>query len=56
MLSPPIGDVTLVFTDIEGSTQLWQRLADEFERILGLHREVIRACIAAHNGYEVKTG
>ena len=55
MRSPPTGDVTLVFTDIEGSTRLWQHLSGRFETILGHHQVVMRTCLAAHHGYEVKT-
>jgi len=51
----PTGTVTLVFTDIQGSTALWERYGNDFQGILDLHHEVIRASIAKHNGYEVKT-
>jgi len=51
----PTGTVTLVFTDIQGSTALWERYGDDFQSILDLHHEVIRASIAKHEGYEVKT-
>lgn len=54
-MSPPTGDVTLVFTDIEGSTKLWQRYPRAFESVLAIHHRVIRACIQAEGGYEVKT-
>lgn len=55
MRSPPTGDVTLVFTDIEGSTRLWQLLSGGFQTILRHHHIVMRTCLAAHHGYEVKT-
>jgi len=52
---PPTGTVTLVFTDIQGSTALWERLGDRFAESLDLHDQIMRAGIAAHAGYEVKT-
>ncbi len=51
----PIGTVTLMFTDIEGSTQLWERLGDRFLAILHIHDALIRESFAHYRGYEVKT-
>jgi predicted ATPase/class 3 adenylate cyclase len=52
----PIGTVTFLFTDIEGSTKLAQALpADAWSAILGRHRALIRAAIAAGGGHEEKT-
>src|SRR5688572_24344948 len=50
---PPSGQVTFLFTDIEGSTRLYQRLGDAFERILDRHRQLCREAFAAHDGVEV---
>jgi class 3 adenylate cyclase len=52
---PPAGSVTLLFTDIEGSTRLLERLGTRYDRVLDEHREIVRAAIAAHDGYEVRT-
>jgi len=50
----PTGTVTLLFTDIEGSTQLLARLgATRYAELLAQHRSVVREAIAAHRGYEV---
>ena len=49
------GAACIVFTDIKGSTQLWELCHDGMTVGLHLHNEVIRSCIVAHNGYEVKT-
>ena len=54
-MSSPTGTVTLVFTDIQGSTELWERLGIAFQPILDLHNRIFREAIAAHGGYEVKT-
>jgi class 3 adenylate cyclase/predicted ATPase/tetratricopeptide (TPR) repeat protein len=51
----PTGWVTLVFTDIQGSTLLWERLGDAFHNALEVHDRAMRDAIAAHSGYEVKT-
>ena len=50
MITPPTGEVTLVFTDIEGSTKLWQQWAGLFESVLATHHNVIRHCIRAEGG------
>ena len=52
----PTGTVAFLFTDIEGSTALAQRLAGErWRALLARHRDLIRASIAAHGGVEVAT-
>jgi predicted ATPase/class 3 adenylate cyclase len=56
MSSLPTGTLTLLFTDIEGSTRLLQRIgASEYARSLGRHHQVMRAAIADCAGVEVKT-
>jgi len=50
----PSGRVTLVFTDIEGSTRLLERLgADAYREALAGHRGIVRGACARHQGYEV---
>lgn len=51
----PAGTVTFLFTDIEGSTTLLQRLRDRYETVLGRHRDVLRAAFATWHGREVGT-
>ena len=51
----PTGTVTLLFTDIQGSTQLLNRLGDEYASVLDAHREILRAAFSAHDGHEVDT-
>jgi predicted ATPase/class 3 adenylate cyclase/Tfp pilus assembly protein PilF len=54
MVVQPTGTVTLLFSDIEASTRLLERLgADPYGRVLERHRELLRAAFAAHEGYEV---
>jgi class 3 adenylate cyclase len=51
----PVGTVALVFTDIQGSTKLWEQNADVARHSLRAHDAVMRAAIHRHGGYEVKT-
>jgi class 3 adenylate cyclase len=47
--------ITLMFTDIEGSTSLTQRLGDEgAQRLLQKHNETVRGALESYNGKEVK--
>lgn len=49
----PRGPLTLVFTDIEGSTRLLRALGPHYPAQLAAHRRILRACFAAHCGVEV---
>jgi len=52
----PSGTVTLVFTDIEGSTRLLEQLGvDAYRAALAEHRRVVRDACARDDGYEVDT-
>jgi predicted ATPase/class 3 adenylate cyclase len=52
----PTGEVTFLFTDIEGSTKLVDRLGTAAWRpILARHRELVRAALAAQEGIEIAT-
>ena len=52
----PTGTVTLLLTDIEGSTRLLNRLgAEGYALAQHEHREVLREAFQAHNGAEVDT-
>jgi predicted ATPase/class 3 adenylate cyclase len=51
----PGGTVTLLFTDIEGSTRLLQRLGERYAGVLAEHQRLLRAAFAAHGGREVDT-
>lgn len=55
MNSLPTGTVTLLFTDIEGSTKLLQQLGERYARILAAHHEILRACFEKHYGRIVDT-
>jgi len=56
MSSLPFGTVTFLFTDVEGSTKLLHDLgAEEYSRVLGDHRRLLREAFAANQGVEVDT-
>jgi hypothetical protein len=47
--------LTFLFTDIEGSTALLQRLGDTYAEVLTAHHGLIRTGLAAHGGREIDT-
>jgi predicted ATPase/class 3 adenylate cyclase len=51
----PTGTLTFLFSDVEGSTGLLQRLAEGYKEVIELHARIIRSCLAAHSGIEVST-
>ena len=51
----PRGTVTLLFTDIEGSTRLLKQLGDRYGDVLADHRRLLRAAFDAHGGREIDT-
>jgi len=52
----PTGTVTFLFTDIEGSTRLWEEHAAAMRAALARHDALLRACIDGHSGHVFKTG
>jgi predicted ATPase/class 3 adenylate cyclase len=55
MSGPPTGTVTFLFTDIEGSTRLWESNAQEMQEALARHDELLRTAIEERCGYVFKT-
>ena len=51
----PSGTVTLLFTDIERSTQLWEKNPDDMGGVLARHDEIVRSAVADAGGYVFKT-
>ena len=54
MAGLPTGTVTLLFTDIEGSTPLVHRLGDGFGAVREQHRRLLRKAVADAGGHEVE--
>ena len=52
----PSGTVTFLFTDIEGSSRLWEQHPDEMKTALARHDTIVRNVIEAHGGYVFATG
>jgi predicted ATPase/class 3 adenylate cyclase len=51
----PSGTVTLLFTDIEGSTRLWEAEPEPMTTALRRHDQILRAAIEDASGYVFKT-
>src|SRR6266487_3339608 len=51
----PTGTVTLLFTDIEGSTRLLQQLGERYTSLLDTCRSILRTAFFEFHGYEVDT-
>ncbi len=51
----PTGTVTFLFTDIEGSTKLWEGHRGAMGPALTRHDALLRGAVAAHAGYVFKT-
>ena len=49
------GALTFFFTDIEGSTQLWEEHPKEMKQALARHDVVLRQAIKTHHGHIFKT-
>jgi class 3 adenylate cyclase len=53
--SPPTGTVTFLFTDIEGSTKLWESGPEAMSEALLRHDKILRETIEIHEGHVFKT-
>src|SRR5918994_3660166 len=51
----PSGTVTFLFTDIEGSTALWEQDRAAMETAVGRHLTLLDAAITSHHGIHFKT-
>ncbi|MEZ4769738.1 MAG: adenylate/guanylate cyclase domain-containing protein [Caldilineales bacterium] len=51
----PVGTVTFLFTDVEGSTQLLARLRDRYTELLAEHHRLLREIFARWGGREIGT-
>ena len=48
---PPEGTIALLFTDIEGSTELAARLGKEWPEVLAVHHDLVGGAIAVESGF-----
>ena len=51
----PDGAVTFLFTDIEGSTQHWERTPEAMRTALAMHNQIVGDALADHGGVVFKT-
>jgi len=54
-LCPPKGNVTIVYTDVQGSTLLWESCPSAMKRAQDIHDTIMRQCYSDHKGYEITT-
>lgn len=50
----PAEELTFLFTDIEGSTQLAQRLNTKLTELLEIHNSILSDCVESNNGHVFK--
>ena len=51
----PTGTITFLFTDIEGSTRLWEEKAEAMKPVLARHDAILRKAVESNQGYLVKS-
>jgi predicted ATPase/class 3 adenylate cyclase len=54
MADLPTGVVTFIFTDVEGSTRLWEQHPDAMRQAMRRHDELIEATVASNGGVVVR--
>src|SRR4051812_36815349 len=54
MSSLPTGTITFLFTDVVGSTRLWEQRPIEARAALAQHDALIEACVEQHQGVLVR--
>lgn len=51
----PTGDVTIIYTDVQGSTSLWESCPSDMKKAQDIHDDIMRKCYTNHSGYEITT-
>jgi class 3 adenylate cyclase len=54
MKTIPSGTVTFLFTDIEGSTDLWERYPEQMKSAFPRQEVILREAVTRHGGYIYK--
>jgi predicted ATPase/class 3 adenylate cyclase len=55
MAELPAGTVTFLFTDLVGSSRLWEGHPEAMREALARHDAILREAVESHHGYVVKT-
>ena len=55
MANPPTGTLTFLFTDIEGSTKMWERDRETMSEALARHDRILHHAVEECGGYVFKT-
>ena len=55
VMSAPTGEVTIVYTDVQGSTSLWESCPSAMKEAQDIHDIIMRQCYSDHKGYEITT-
>ena len=51
----PQGKVSIVITDIQGSTMMWEQDPSAMKDALDVHDAIVRKCYVKQSGYEITT-
>ncbi len=55
-MASPTGTVTFLFSDIEGSTRLWEAVPERMADAVARHDGIVRAAVSARGGFVFSTG
>src|SRR5947209_6355311 len=55
MIALPTGTVTFLYTDVEGSTELWQQHPEVMTDVIARHDAMLKEIIASHGGQVFRT-
>lgn len=55
MPDAPLGTITFLFTDIVGSSRLWEQFPDTMGKAIARHDDIVRGEVEKRNGYVFKT-
>jgi len=51
----PQGEVTIIYTDVQGSTSFWETCPSDMKTATDIHDKIMRQCYTDHQGYEITT-
>ena len=54
-MTAPSGEVTVIYTDVQGSTALWEACPSDMKKAQDIHDDIMRKCYTNHSGYEITT-